>query len=141
MSDPRAGRYVFVSEATDEIRDRLELANSIGGGRVYECAGCSRVKVVGDLERDEPPAGLSRDEFEQWDEARDVINVPSGWRPAADGAYRCDQCGLDAPDARKRCTKCGHAKCPCCPDWCDTLIEDGELCCDGECTYAEAGRE
>ena len=32
------------------------------------------------------------------------------------------------------CIKCGHKKCHYCSDWCD-VINDGKLCCDGECTY------
>ena len=34
-----------------------------------------------------------------------------------------------------RCRRCGHTVCPCCGDWCDTLVpdpqEEGELdvCC------------
>lgn len=39
----------------------------------------------------------------------------------------------------KVCTVCGHPACPFCGDWCDQLSgpEHDELCCDGECTYAE----
>ena len=41
-----------------------------------------------------------------------------------------------------RCERCGHMMCPCCGNWCDTLVfdEDGEygdLCCDGECRVSE----
>jgi hypothetical protein len=42
-----------------------------------------------------------------------------------------------------RCLVCGHTKCPCCDDWCDTLVpdkedpEDLDLCCNGRCTFAE----
>lgn len=36
------------------------------------------------------------------------------------------------------CVRCKHLPCPCCTDWCDTLLQtedDTDLCCDGECSY------
>ena len=33
------------------------------------------------------------------------------------------------------CIKCGHKKCHYCSDWCDTLLKNDKLCCDGVCTY------
>lgn len=33
------------------------------------------------------------------------------------------------------CKKCGHKACPYCKDWCDSLLPNDDLCCDGECTY------
>ena len=39
------------------------------------------------------------------------------------------------------CTKCTHPECPCCHDWCDEIVgDDGDLCCEGECVFAEPGR-
>lgn len=46
-------------------------------------------------------------------------------------------------DVMPKCLACGHFMCPCCKDWCDTLVpakedpEDYALCCDGRCTFAE----
>jgi hypothetical protein len=42
-----------------------------------------------------------------------------------------------------RCLLCGHLTSPC-SDWCDELIhteDDTDLCCDGQCTYAEGAIE
>jgi hypothetical protein len=43
--------------------------------------------------------------------------------------------------AGPRCTVCGHPACPCCATngagWCDVVTEAVELCCDGQCTYAD----
>ncbi len=33
------------------------------------------------------------------------------------------------------CLDCGHQVCPYCRDWCDMVLNDGELCCEGECRY------
>lgn len=58
--------------------------------------------------------------------------------------FECDAHGMFAAGVltrkRKTCVKCGHLECPCCGTWCDTLVGEGadrDLCCDGECTYAE----
>jgi len=49
-----------------------------------------------------------------------------------------------------RCARCGHMPCPCCLDWCDTIIEryplshtlDEEvMCCGGKCDFTEADVE
>ncbi|MDD2678966.1 MAG: winged helix-turn-helix domain-containing protein [Candidatus Nanoarchaeia archaeon] len=37
----------------------------------------------------------------------------------------------------KICIKCGHKACMICKTWCDAILEDGTLCCNGECTYEE----
>lgn len=36
------------------------------------------------------------------------------------------------------CTKCKHAECPCCLNWCDEIVgDDGDMCCEGTCVFAE----
>lgn len=49
-----------------------------------------------------------------------------------------------------RCRRCGHEVCPCCADWCDTVVEvtdddgneDIDACCSAECDLdAEAVNE
>lgn len=53
--------------------------------------------------------------------------------------YECDGCGMFQGDRliRKRrvCLKCGHLECPCCGNWCDEIVGEDELCCDGKCSY------
>jgi len=34
------------------------------------------------------------------------------------------------------CLDCGHVACRLCRDWCDVVLDDGELCCEGECRYS-----
>jgi len=56
------------------------------------------------------------------------------------GLIGCEKCnGTGWKDPKPVCTVCGHIACPCCGDWCDTVLQDGEgtLCCGGECTYPE----
>lgn len=45
-----------------------------------------------------------------------------------------DECIVVAPPG-PRCRVCGHVPCPCCVEWCDVLLEDLDLCCDGQCQY------
>lgn len=38
----------------------------------------------------------------------------------------------------RRCKVCGHTACPFCGSTCDAMLnDDGDMCCDGECTYDE----
>lgn len=52
------------------------------------------------------------------------------------GAKLADEpVGIITHDCPKKCVKCGHGACPFCGDWCDTLLDGEDLCCEGECTY------
>lgn len=63
--------------------------------------------------------------------------------------YECPEHGMHQGGVltgiRRTCTTCGHLECPCCRDWCDTILDEdavpddaeSDLCCNGTCTYPE----
>jgi len=44
-------------------------------------------------------------------------------------------CKCDICKDLRTCIKCNHRACPFCINWCDVVLEDFSLCCDGACTY------
>lgn len=76
--------------------------------------------------------------------SRDVFGPPPDY-PHACGTLsgpESHHCRLVYSDSK--CSRCGHAPCPCCGKWCDVLNGagefEGDLCCGGECAY-EHGRD